>query len=75
MLVWNLENVSKEQLLLSKTAFLNTLLCIAPFALGCHMSDLYFLNALMLINVEFEVLTLLNPAKMCDIDSTESRKS
>ena len=72
MLVWNLANASEEQFLLWKTTLLNTLLSIAPFAIGCHMSDLYFLNALMLINVEFEVLTLLNPAKMCYIVSTES---
>ena len=29
----------------------------------------------MPINVEFEVLALLNPAKMCDIDSNKSLKS
>ena len=29
----------------------------------------------MPINLEFEVLALLNPAKMCDIDSTKSLKS
>ena len=42
MLVWNLENVSEEQFLLGKTALLNTFLSIAPFAIGCHMSYLYF---------------------------------
>ncbi len=39
------------------------------------MSDSYFQIVLMLINVGFEVLTLLNPAKMCDVNSTESCKS
>jgi hypothetical protein len=39
------------------------------------MSDSYFQNVLILINVEFEVLTLLNPAENHDIESTRTRKS
>ena len=36
-----------------------------------HMPDSYFQNALMLINLEFEVLTLRNPAQNQDIDSSK----
>ena len=36
-----------------------------------HMSDSYFQNVLILVNLEFEVLTMRNPAQNQDIDSSK----
>ena len=57
MLVWNLENVSQEPFLVLKTAFLHRVYSITLLLVGSQMSDSYFLNAQMLINQGFEVLT------------------